>query len=158
MLMHSAHAVWAIKEHHMQAIRSRAVVSFLVTIGLGLLFWLRPGLSLQQLGIVTAEGGMFFTAGIAFIGLLYLVVQGYPLGYASIGTSGMHTVDSIISLLPGIPALFGIVTTLTNLWTLSTVNLVLACFVLALVVYDAWILGGAANKVLHLTDEMQTIK
>lgn len=142
----------------MKAVRSRAIVSLLLTLGLSALFWLRPGLTLGAVGITTPESAMLFTAGVATLGLLYLVVQGFPLGFANIGSSGAQTIDSIVSLTPGIPALFGIVMTLMNLWTLSLLNLVLAGMTLALVVYDAWILGGAANRILHLTDEMQTVR
>ncbi len=99
-----------------------------------------------------------FAGGLGLLGLIYLIVQGYPLGYSDIGSPGSHNLDQIISVLPGLPAAFGFVVTMTNLWPLSLLNLVIGGFVLGLVVYDAWILGGAANKILFLTDEIKSSK
>ena len=38
-------------------------------------------------------------------------------------------------------------------WRVSFLNLMLAAMTMAVVVYDLWIIGGAASKINRLTDE-----
>ena len=40
-------------------------------------------------------------------------------------------------------------------WPLSSLNLLLAVMTMAVVVYDLWVLGGAASKINRLTDEFK---
>ncbi len=145
-------------ENDMRAIRTRAFASLILTAALIALYAFAPQASFASMGIESAPEGFAFGMGVALLGLVYLTVQGYPLGYAKLGTPGAQTIDAILSLLPAIPGLFMIVLDLVNLYPVSSLNLVIGCMTIAVVVYDAWILGGAAARILHLTDEMQTVE
>jgi hypothetical protein len=97
----------------------------------------------------------FFFTGLFAIFWAYLVVQGYPISHGNIGSSSTHNLDNIISGVPALTALFGIFLHVVGFWHLSYVNLMLAMMALAVVVYDLWILGGAASKINRLTDEFK---
>ena len=89
---------------------------------------------------------------------IYLVVQGYPISHGNIGSSSTHNLDNIVSGLPAIAALFGIFLHFVGFWRVSFVNLMLAAMTMAVVVYDLWIIGGAASKINRLTDEFKSEK
>jgi hypothetical protein len=134
-------------------ISARAISALLLAAILALLFWLRPGLDPAMLGATTPERTMFVFTG--FFGLFwaYLVVQGYPISHGVIGSSSTHNLDNIISGIPAVTALFGLFIHFAGFWPLSPLNLLLAVMTLAVVVYDLWVLGGAAAKINRLTDE-----
>jgi hypothetical protein len=61
----------------------------------------------------------------------------------------------IISGVPAIAALFGMFLHFVGFWRVSFLNLMLAAMTMAVVVYDLWIIGGAASKINRLTDEFK---
>ena len=83
------------------------------------------------------------------------MIQGYPISHGNIGSSSTHNLDNIVSGLPAIAALFGIFLHFVGFWQVSSVNLILAAMTMAVVVYDLWIIGGAASKINRLTDEFK---
>ena len=97
---------------------------------------------------------LFFTALFALF-WIYLVIQGYPISHGNIGTSSTHNLDNIISGAPAIAALFVVFLHIVGFWRVSFVNLMLAAMTMAIVVYDLWIIGGAASKINRLTDEFK---
>ncbi len=127
----------------------------LLTAVLGIVFWLRPGLTPEMFGATTPASTLMLATGLFLVGWFYLVTQGYPIAHGNIGSASAHTWDNIVSMFPGVAALFGIFLTLTNLWPLSQLNLVIASMVAILVLYDLWIIGGAASKINRLTDEIK---
>ena len=132
------------------------LISALLLAGLmGTLFWLTPNFDPATLGATTPERVAFFFTGLFAIFWAYLVVQGYPISHGNIGSSSTHNLDNIISGVPALTALFGIFLHIVGFWHLSYVNLMLATMALAVVVYDLWILGGAASKINRLTDEFK---
>jgi hypothetical protein len=139
----------------MMSIGPRLISALLLTGLMGALYWLAPNLEPAMFGATTPEGvTMFFTA---LFGLFwaYLIVQGYPISHGHIGTSSTHNLDSIISGLPAIASLFGVFLHFVGFWRVSFLNLMLAAMTFAVVVYDLWILGGAASKINRLTDEFK---
>ena len=66
-----------------------------------------------------------------------------------------HNLDNIISGVPAIAALFGMFLHFVGFWRVSFLNLMLAAMTMAVVVYDLWIIGGAASKINRLTDEFK---
>lgn len=128
---------------------------FLLAAAQGILFWLRPGLTPEMFGATTPASAMMLAMGLFLIAWFYLVTQGYPVSHGDIGSASAHTWDNIVSMLPGIAALFGIFLTLTNLWPLSYLNIMLAGVVAMVVLFDLWIIGGAASKINRLTDEIK---
>jgi hypothetical protein len=125
----------------------------LLTVLLALDFWLTPNLDLASLGATTPERIAFFFTGVFALYWLYLVVQGYPISYGDIGSSNTHNLDNMVSGVPAIVALFGIFLHFAGFWHISYFNLLLAMMTLAVVIYDLWIIGGAASKINRLTDE-----
>lgn len=138
----------------MSSIGPRAISALLLSAALAFLFWLRPGLEPGMLAS-TPENSMFVYAGIFTVFFVYLVVQGYPVSHGHIGSSSTHNLDNIISGIPAIAALFGIFVHFAGFWPLSSLNLLLAAMTMAVVVYDLWVLGGAAAKINRLTDEFK---
>ncbi len=138
----------------MSSIGARAVSALLLTAALAFLFWLRPGLEPGMLA-ATPENSMYVFAGIFAVFFVYLVVQGYPISHGNIGSSSAHNLDNMISGIPAIAALFGIFVHFAGFWPLSPLNLLLAVMTMAVVVYDLWVLGGAASKINRLTDEFK---
>lgn len=138
----------------MSSIRARAISALLLAVVLALVFWLRPGLEPSMLA-ATPESSMYVFAGIFAIFFVYLVVQGYPISHGNIGSSSAHNLDNMISGVPAIAALFGIFVHFAGFWPLSQLNLLLAVMTMAVVVYDLWVLGGAASKINRLTDEFK---
>ena len=132
------------------------LISVLLLTGLmAVVYWLMPNLEPAALGADTPDRiTLFFTAIFAFY-FAYLVVQGYPVSHGNIGSSSTHNLDNIISGVPGIAALFGLFLHFVGFWPVSYLNLMLAVMTLAVVVYDLWILGGAASKINRLTDEFK---
>lgn len=126
---------------------------------LSLLFWLKPDLTTAMLGVTTPEGALIFIGGpIILLGWIYTVIQGYPLAYGNIGTSGSHTIDSILSALPAVAAIFGLLLSGLGFHPMSTLTLFIAAVALLGAVYDLWIVGGAASRINRLTDEIKTEK
>jgi hypothetical protein len=139
----------------MSKIGPRLLSALSLTAVLGLLFWLRPNLNPEMIGATTPDRvTLFFTVLFALF-WIYLVIQGYPVSHGDIGSSSTHNLDNIISGIPAIAALFGIFLHFVGFWPVSYVNLVFATMTLAVVVYDLWILGGAASKINRLTDEFK---
>lgn len=138
----------------MSSIGARAISALLLTAALAFLFWLRPGLEPGMLA-ATPENSMYVFAGIFAVFFVYLVVQGYPISHGNIGSSSTHNLDNMISGIPAIAALFGIFVHFAGFWPLSPLNLLLAVMTMAVVVYDLWVLGGAASKINRLTDEFK---
>lgn len=139
----------------MSKIGARAISALLLTAVISLLFWLRPGLEPGMLGGTTPERTMFVFAGVFALFLIYLVVQGYPISHGNIGSSSAHNLDNMVSGVPGVAALFGFLVHIAGFWPLSPLNLLLATMTLAVVIYDLWVLGGAASKINRLTDEFK---
>lgn len=133
----------------------RFVSALVLTAFMGALFWLVPNLEPATVGATTPERiALFFTALFGMF-WLYLVIQGYPISHGHIGTSSTHNLDNIISGIPAIAALFGLFLHFVGFWRVSYINLVLAAMTMAVVVFDLWILGGAAAKINRLTDEFK---
>ncbi|MBX9592523.1 MAG: hypothetical protein K2X43_24815 [Hyphomonadaceae bacterium] len=139
----------------MSKIGARAISALLLTAALALLFWLRPGVEPAMLGATTPESTMLVFSGLFLVFWAYLVVQGYPISHGDIGSASTHNLDNIISGIPAIAALFGIFVHFAGFWPLSQLNLLLAVMTLAVVIYDLWVLGGAAAKINRLTDEIK---
>jgi hypothetical protein len=136
-------------------ILARLVSALLLTGVMAVLFWLTPNLQPEMFGATTpARVAMFFT-GLFGIFWAYLVVQGYPVSHGHIGSASTHNLDNIISGIPAIAALFGLFLHFLGFWQVSYINIMLAVMTLAVVVYDLWILGGAASKINRLTDEFK---
>ena len=137
------------------SIGPRLLSALLLTALMGALYWLAPNLSPEMFGATTPERtALFFTALFAIF-WVYLVIQGYPISHGNIGSSSTHNLDNIVSGLPAIAALFGIFLHFVGFWQVSSVNLILAAMTMAVVVYDLWIIGGAASKINRLTDEFK---
>ena len=139
----------------MSKIGARAISALLLAALLAVVFWLAPNLEPGMLGGTTPERTMFVFAGIFAIFFVYLIVQGYPISHGEIGSSTTHNLDNIFSGIPAIAALFGLFIHFVGFWPLSALNLLLALMTLAVVVYDLWVLGGAAAKINRLTDEVK---
>lgn len=137
----------------MRAIGWRALSALIYTVILALLFWLVPHMELAMLGATTPDriSGIFVC--IFMLLWVYLVVQGYPVSHGDIGSASVHNLDNIISGFPAIVAMFGFFVHFAGFHPLSFLNLMLATMTIAVVVYDMWILGGAAAKINRLTDE-----
>lgn len=88
--------------------------------------------------------------------LVYLVIQGYPISHGDIGSASAHNLDSIISGVPAIAALFGVLMHVFGFWQLSFLNLLIGMMTLGVVFFDLFIIGGAATKINRLTDEVKT--
>ena len=136
-------------------IGARAISALLLTAVLGLLFWLRPDLEPAMLGATSPDRVMMFFTTLFMIFWTYLVVQGYPVSHGDIGSASTHNLDNMVSGIPAIAALFGIFVHIAGFWPMSHLNLLLATMTLAVVVYDLWVLGGAAAKINRLTDEIK---
>jgi hypothetical protein len=97
-------------------------------------------------------------AGIFLLFWIYLVIQGYPISHGFIGSSSSHNLDNILSGIPAIAALFGMFVHFAGFWPLSPLNLLLGLMTLMVVIYDLWVLGGAASKINRLTDEFKSVR
>ena len=136
----------------------RLLSALLLTAVMGVLYWLVPGFEPATVGADTPDRIALFFVGLFALFWTYLVVQGYPISHGNIGSSSTHNLDNIVSGLPGIAALFGIFLHIVGFWRVSFVNLMLAAMTMAVVVYDLWIIGGAASKINRLTDEFKSEK
>jgi hypothetical protein len=139
----------------MSRIGSRIISALLLTAILSILFWLRPNLEPAMLGATTPESTMFVFTGVFLVFWVYLVIQGYPISHGNIGSASTHNLDNIVSGIPAVAALFGFLLHVAGFWPLSPLNLLLALMTLLVVVYDLWVLGGAAAKINRLTDEFK---
>lgn len=134
----------------------RLLSALILTAIMGILYWFVPNLEPATVGATTPERvTLFFTALFALF-WIYLIIQGYPISHGNIGSSSTHNLDNIISGVPAIAALFGIFLHLVGFWRVSFLNLMLAAMTMAVVVYDLWIIGGAASKINRLTDEFKS--
>lgn len=140
----------------MGSMGARALSALVLAALLGLVFWLSPNLEPGMLGGSTPESTMFVFAGIFLLFWVYLVIQGYPISHGFIGSSSSHNLDNILSGIPAIAALFGMFVHFAGFWPLSALNLLLAVMTMLVVVYDLWVLGGAASKINRLTDEFKS--
>lgn len=139
-------------------LNARYLSSLLLTLVLGLIFWLRPGLSPEMFGATTPEQVALLMTGIFLVFWMYLVMQGYAVSHGDIGSSSSHTTDNMVSIVPAFAAVIAGFLTLTDMHPLSTLNRVIAGLTLAVVFYDLWIIGGAASKINRLTDEIKSEK
>jgi hypothetical protein len=137
------------------SIGPRLISALLLAALMGILFWLTPNLEPGMLGATTPERMVLFFTGLFAIFWAYLVIQGYPISHGNIGSSSTHNLDNMVSGLPAITALFGLFLHIVGFWRLSNVNIMLAVMTMAVVMYDLWILGGAASKINRLTDEFK---
>ena len=133
----------------------RLMSALALTALMGILYWLTPNLDPEMLGATTSARVALFFTGVFALFWVYLVIQGYPVSHGNIGSSSTHNLDNIVSGLPAIAALFGIFLHFVGFWRVSYVNLMLAGMTLAVVMYDLWIIGGAASKINRLTDEFK---
>jgi len=140
------------------SIGPRLISALFLTALMGILFWLTPNLDPGMLGATTPERIVLFFTGLFAIFLAYLVIQGYPISHGNIGSSSTHNLDNMVSGLPALAALFAIFLHLVGFWRVSSVNIMLALMTLGVVMYDLWILGGAASKINRLTDEFKTVR
>ena len=138
------------------SIGPRLISALLLAALMGTLFWLTPNLEPGMLGATTPERMVLFFTGLFALFWAYLVIQGYPVSHGNIGSSSTHNLDNIVSGLPALAALFGIFLHFVGFWRLSSVNIMLAMMTLAVVMYDLWIIGGAASKINRLTDEFKS--
>ena len=83
------------------------------------------------------------------------MVQGYPVSHGDIGTASTHNLDNIVSGFPAIAALLGGFVHVAGFWPMSSFNLLLSVMTLAVVLYDLWVIGGAASRINRLTDEIK---
>jgi hypothetical protein len=140
----------------MTTIKWRAISAILLSAGLGLLFWLKPGL--EPASFSSSPNGTIIVYGALFaVFWLYLVVQGYPLSHGNIGSSSAHNLDNMISAFPALIAILGVFVSIVGFHPLSGFNIVVAVMTLLVAVYDLWILGGAAAKINRLTDEFKAV-
>lgn len=140
----------------MRMLNIRYASSLLLTVILGLIFWLKPGLSPQMFGASTPEQVALLMTGIFLVFWIYLVVQGYAVSHGDIGSASSHTTDNMVSIIPAFAAVIAIFLALTGMHPLSTLNNVIAGLTMAVVFYDLWIIGGAASKINRLTDEIKS--
>ena len=133
----------------------RLISALALTALMGVLYWLLPNLDPAMVGATTPERVTLFFAALFAVFWIYLVIQGYPISHGHIGSSSTHNLDNIVSGLPAIAALFGVFLHFVGFWRVSFLNLMLAVMTFAVVVYDLWILGGAASKINRLTDEFK---
>jgi hypothetical protein len=136
-------------------IGGRAISALLLAAMLGLVFWLRPNLDPAMLGATTPEHMTALFTGLFLVFWCYLVVQGYPVSHGDIGSASTHNLDNIVSGLPAIAALLGGFVHAAGFWPMSSFNLLLSVMTLAVVLYDLWVIGGAASKINRLTDEIK---
>lgn len=137
-------------------IGARFISAFLLAAVVALLFWLAPDMQLTSLGATTPERTVVFFSSLFAGFLVYLVVQGYPISHGQIGSASTHNLDNIVSGIPAFAALLGVFLHLAGFWHLSYVNLMVAAMTVGVVVFDLFILGGAAAKINRLTDEFKT--
>ena len=140
------------------SIGPRFLSAMILTALMGALYWLAPNFEPAMLGATTPERVALFFTGLFALFWVYLMVQGYPISHGNIGSSSTHNLDNMISGLPAIAALFGVFLHFVGFWRVSYVNLMLAAMTIAVVVYDLWIIGGAASKINRLTDEFKAEK
>jgi len=121
--------------------------ALLLSFVLAILFWLKPNFQLAMLGATTPDQitGIFVCIFMVF--WAYLVVQGYPVSHGKIGSASTHNLDNILSGIPAVVAFIGIFVHFAGFHPLSFLNIMLAVMAIAVVVYDMWILGGAAAKI-----------
>jgi hypothetical protein len=141
----------------MSSIKWRAVSAILLSVGLGLVFWLAPGLE-PSMFTGSPDHTMFVFGALFALFWLYLVIQGYPLSHGPIGSVATHNFDNMISALPALVALCAIFVSLVRFWPLSGFNLVIAVMTLLVAIYDLWVIGGAAAKINRLTDEYKMVQ
>ena len=134
----------------------RLISALVLTALVALLFWLAPNADLVSFGATTPERTVLFFTAVFAVFLLYLIVQGYPISHGQIGSVSTHNLDNIISGVPALAAIFGLFLHVVGFWPISYVNLMLAVMTLGVVVYDLWILGGAAARINRLTDEFKS--
>lgn len=137
------------------SIGPRLISALVLTALMGTLYWLMPNLEPAMLGATTPERVTLFFTAIFGLFWAYLLVQGYPISHGHIGSSSTHNLDNMVSGLPAIAALFGVFLHFVGFWRVSFLNLMLAAMTFAVVIYDLWILGGAASKINRLTDEFK---
>ena len=133
----------------------RLVSALLLAAVIALLFWLAPDMELTTLGATSPERTVLFFSIVFAAYLAYLTIQGYPISHGQIGSASTHNLDNIVSGVPAMAALFGLFLHITGFWHLSSVNLMLAAMTIGVVIYDLFILGGAAAKINRLTDEFK---
>jgi len=133
----------------------RVISALLLTALVAVLFWVTPDVELATFGATTPERTVLFFGGVFAVYLAYLMIQGYPISHGQIESASTHNLDNIISGIPALAALFGVFLHLVGFWRLSYVNLMVAAMTLGVVMYDLWILGGAASKINRLTDEFK---
>ena len=136
-------------------IGARFISALALTAIMGFLYWMVPNFEPATVGATTPDRIALFFTGLFALFWAYLVVQGYPISHGQIGTSSTHNLDNIISGIPAIAALFGIFLHFVGFWHVSFLNLMLAAMTMAVVIFDLWIIGGAASKINRLTDEFK---
>jgi hypothetical protein len=136
----------------------RLLSALILTALLGLLYWFVPQLEPATVGADTPERTVFFFTMLFALFWTYLLVQGYPISHGNIGSASTHNLDNIISGIPAIAALFGIFLHFVGFWPVSFLNLMLAAMTMAVVIFDIWIIGGAASKINRLTDEYKSVR
>ena len=139
----------------MSSIGARAISALLLTAALAFLFWLRPGLEPGMLASDAREHACSCLRAFSRSSSSTSSCRAIPISHGNIGSSSTHNLDNIISGIPAIAALFGIFVHFAGFWPLSSLNLLLAVMTMAVVVYDLWVLGGAAAKINRLTDEFK---
>ena len=140
------------------SIGPRLISALLLATLMAMLFWLAPNLEPAMVGATSPDSLVLFFTVLFVMFWTYLVVQGYPVSHGNIGSSSTHNLDNMVSGLPAITALFGVFLHFVGFWKLSNVNIMLATMTLAVVMYDLWILGGAASKINRLTDEFKSVR
>jgi len=136
----------------------RFLSALLLTAVMGFLYWFVPQFEPATFGATTPDRIVLFFTALFALFWVYLLVQGYPISHGNIGSSSTHNLDNIISGIPAIAALFGLFLHFVGFWRVSFLNLMLAAMTMAVVVYDLWIIGGAASKINRLTDEFKPEK
>lgn len=142
----------------MGSVGARTISALVLTAIICLVAWLFPNMSPEQLGATTPDRAVLMVLGFVLVFYVYLIIQGYPISHGHIGDSSAHNWDNIISGVPAIGALFVIVLNLLGFWKTSFLIQMLAVMTMAVVVFDLWIIGGAASKINRLTDEFKSEK
>jgi hypothetical protein len=137
------------------SIGPRLISALVLSCAMALMFWLAPHSDLATFGATTPEGTVLFFSAVFATYLMYLVVQGYPISHGKIGSASTHNLDNIVSGIPALTALFGVFLHIAGFWRVSYINLMMAAMTFGVVLYDLWILGGAASKINRLTDEFK---
>ena len=135
--------------------RMREVSALAYTLALVALFMFQPGFSPMDVS-TSPVAIMWFMCALSFGGLIYLVLQGYPLAHGYLGSASSHSSDAFFSFLPLLPVVVALVMHFATFWPLSDFVLMVAVMTVPFVVFDLWILGGVSSKLNRYIQQFKT--